>query len=261
MFCEKIVKNITTWLQNYMANSNLKTLVLGVSGGADSALVAALCDRAGIKIHGVCLPSSFNKEEEFKRALNVMLHLTETHHIVEIEPLVQLTLDACLLKNNADLTLNQKIRRGNVYARQRMILLYDIAARYNGCVLSTDNMSEYELGFWTLHGDVGDIAPIQALYKTEAYNVMTYLANLYDQEGLNLKAIALRDCITATPTDGLGITNSDLDQFGVPSYSDVDRVLKNKEEFDDNSPIIARYKASQFKRKLPVMITRDEVIL
>lgn len=56
-------------------------------------------------------------------------------------------------------------------ARCRMMYLYDIASRHKGLVMSTDNQTEYQLGFWTIHGDVGDFDPIQDLWKTEVYEL------------------------------------------------------------------------------------------
>jgi NH3-dependent NAD+ synthetase len=93
--------------------------------------------------------------------------------------------------------------------------------------MSTDNQSEYQLGFWTLHGDVGDYDPLQALWKTEVYQVAEYLKELYEKSG-NIKAAeAIADSIALTPTDGLGISGSDLDQIGASSYAEVDDILEN----------------------------------
>lgn len=61
------------------------------------------------------------------------------------------------------------IANGNLQARCRMIHLYDLAGIHGGLVMSTDNQTEYQLGFWTIHGDVGDFDPIQDLWKTEVY--------------------------------------------------------------------------------------------
>lgn len=132
------------------------------------------------------------------------------------------------------------IANGNLQARCRMMYLYDIASRHKGLVMSTDNQTEYQLGFWTIHGDVGDFDPIQGLWKTEVYGLANWLVSYYrsnkgsyvpsdntaerdkrwDMEDALIKSIAL------TPTDGLGISNSDLEQIGARSYYDVDRVLQ-----------------------------------
>lgn len=114
------------------------------------------------------------------------------------------------------------IANGNIQARLRMIYLYNLASIHNGLVMSTDNQTEYQLGFWTIHGDVGD--PIQDLWKTEVYQLAEWLKLFYYTDGD--KAVAIGESIKLTPTDGLGISNSDLDQIGAKSYNDVDRVLQ-----------------------------------
>ena len=106
-----------------------------------------------------------------------------------------------------------------------MIYLYDIAQEHNGLVLSTDNWTELMLGFWTLHGDCGDYGMIQNLWKTEVYEMAsTFVENLEEK-----RSRALLDCIEAIPTDGLGISASDLDQIGAESYKEVDEILQNFE--------------------------------
>ncbi len=92
----------------------------------------------------------------------------------------------------------------------------------HGMVLSTDNYTELLLGFWTLHGDVGDYGMIQNLWKTEVYAMARYIVNNLD----NKKAKnALQLCIDAVATDGLGITNNDLEQIQAKTYEEVDQIL------------------------------------
>lgn len=76
------------------------------------------------------------------------------------------------------------IANGNIQARCRMIHLYDIASIRKGLVMSTDNQTEYQLGFWTIHGDVGDFDPIQDLWKTEVYGLANYLQDHYKSKAL-----------------------------------------------------------------------------
>ena len=93
-----------------------------------------------------------------------------------------------------------KIRMGNIKARLRMIYLYNLASKSNGLVLSTDNFTEYMLGFWTLHGDVGDFGIIQKVLKgLELYDIARYLD-------------VPQEIIDAKPDDGLGIAGGDEDR-------------------------------------------------
>ena len=123
-----------------------------------------------------------------------------------------------------DLSYDDKIRYGNIKARYRMIYLYNLAQKFKGIVVDNDNQTEHLLGFWTINGDVGDITPLFGLFKTEVYELAKCYANSLTDEKAKK---ALQDVIDAVPTDGLGITNSDVEQFGVSSYSEVDDILMN----------------------------------
>lgn len=106
--------------------------------------------------------------------------------------------------------------------------------------MSTDNQTEYQLGFWTIHGDVGDFDPIQDLWKTEVYGLANYLQDHYKSKALealrndyketcdNYKAMscAIYNSCKLVPTDGLDISNSDLEQIGAKSYAEVDDILQ-----------------------------------
>jgi NAD+ synthetase len=245
--------------EKYMKNNpRLESVVLGVSGGIDSALVAALvapvCKKLGKAFITVSLPSATNKNDEVTRANHTMdfgsMQVVNTiEHLVD--PLVK-QLDA----DNED-PHSRKIRIGNVKARVRMILLYGIAGQFKGMVLGTDNWTEQQLGFWTLHGDVGDFSLIQYIKKTDVYRLAQWIAD-NELEG-SLKAVML-ETIKAVPTDGLGITNSDLDQIGAKSYEEVDKILEGYLEGErtrvDNieHPVIVRHLNSEFKRNNPYVV-------
>jgi len=95
---------------------------------------------------------------------------------------------------------------------------------------TTDNTTEYLLGFWSLHGDVGDYGMIQGLWKTEVYDMSEWLVN---NELIGNDAVALSSCINCQATDGLGISNTDLDQI-MPGWkgSSRDGYKKVDEIFD-----------------------------
>lgn len=252
-----VISNIRCHLEKYIAAHGIKTLVLGVSGGIDSALVAALA--APIKsaeLVGISLPSGSNKIEEVERASLICDCFCKAKKTVYIDPAHE-ALMALAAKDNEDTV--GRIASGNIKARTRMILLYDIAQRTRGMVLGTDNLTEYLLGFWTLHGDVGDYSPIQFLWKSEVYEMTRYL--IEKECGTTERAAALTACVDAVPTDGLGITNSDLDQLGAGCYEEVDKILKAhvsdkcpKKMMDH--PIMKRHVRSEFKRNNPLNISR-----
>ena len=148
-----------------------------------------------------------------------------------------------------------------------MINLYALAGLNKGMVLSTDNYTEWLTGFWTIHGDQGDFGMIQNLWKTEVYKMSEYIANNEYADDLS-RRIAITNCINAVPTDGLGISNSDLEQLGVDSYEEADaifqtyqggNVTKNDRSALNKHPLIQRFMATEHKRNNPYNIPRADI--
>lgn len=198
-------------LVRYRQDCDLSTAVVGMSGGVDSALTAAMLKAAGWSVVGVTLPINQNPEETEKgidacEALgleHLHLDLTEAHgHLVS----AMATLDPDI--DGGD-DLAHRTRRGNLAARLRMSALYDQAHRHGGIVVSTDNFSERGAGFWTLHGDVGDLSPVQSLLKSWE---VPFLAREYGVPERIWRS---------KPTDGLGIGGGDEAQIGT-SYLEWD---------------------------------------
>ena len=295
---EKTVENLRGLIKKYILKANLKSLVLGISGGIDSALMAALVkpvvDELGIPLIGRSISIQTNKEDEEERARNIgSLFCTDFTE-------VNLTDQYLVLREFDDMEgeteddIAYKIRMGNIKARMRMTYLYNLASKTGGLVLSTDNMTELLLGFWTLHGDVGDYGLIQELWKTEVYDITEWLANNSDTTG---EKDALMSTVTGNATDGLGISSTDLDQI-LPDwkdrhentrsgYSEVDVILidylkmadkllndsrisgsapsdfiKNAEMVMNmkEHPVIVRHMKSQFKRENPFNEKRENYI-
>lgn len=267
------VSKIRQILKDYIIKQNLKSLVLGVSGGIDSCLTAALakpvCDELGIPLIGVSLPALTNTEEEIKRAkLTGLAFCTEFSEINLSEHYTNLSFDINKYDNSDKMAW--KIRNGNIKARVRMIYLYNLASSRGGIVLSTDNYTEYLLGFWTLHGDVGDFGMIQELWKTEVYDMAEWIAE-NDCDFID-KRTAIEITIEAMATDGLGVTNlGDLGQImpgwegnSRDGYKIVDKKLEDYLEgnvmFSADDPVIKRHIGSAFKRVNPLNIKRSEII-
>ena len=195
-------------LKDYRVKHNIENIVVGQSGGVDSALTAALFKQAGWITHGVTMPIH-QKEEETNRGIeNIDALELEKHHFDLTEQFDSMQSFLGEFGN----TYKGQQRQGNIRARLRMITLYNLAHKLNGCVASTDNFSELAAGFWTLHGDVGDIAPIQSLTKSWEVPALADLLGVPE------------NTITAIPTDGLGISNSDADQLGM-NYLEFDILL------------------------------------
>lgn len=256
---DKLAKRIRAKMEDYLESSKLQSLVLGISGGIDSALCAALlqpvCENAGIPLIGRSITIETNKEDEIARSIAVgeafchdfqHLDLTETFYA-----------NKKLLVDFDDSQLS-KLRQGNMKARMRMMVLYDLAQLHRGMVVSTDNYTEFLTGFWTLHGDVGDFALVQHLWKTEIYALSTFLL----KEENEAQRAALQSCIDATPVDGLGISQCDCEQLGVPNYFEADKIFAAFFQGDTSlreHTLIKRYCASEYKRRNPGCISRADL--
>ena len=250
----------------YVTENNLKAMVLGISGGIDSTVVAAICHevskKTDIPLIGRSLPIK-NKEDEFSVSELVGEAFCDEFKVFNLSnsykaSLFDLCADAGLIKDCKgydwywvsdleELTGRTPIANGNLQARCRMKHLYDIASIRKGLVMSTDNQTEYQLGFWTIHGDVGDFDPIQDLWKTEVYGLANYLRDRYKSKALEAlhndyketcdkyraMSYAVYSSCKLIPTDGLGISNSDLDQIGAKDYATVDDILSRFIPFEN----------------------------
>ncbi len=261
----KAVENIRTQLYNYLNNSKLNSLVVGVSGGIDSALTVVLakpvCDKLNIPLIGRSITIVTNKPDEISRARNIGTNFCSDFKEIDLSENFNIVAKTAIedFDNENKNSFDYKIRLGNIKARLRMMYLYDLAGKNKGMVLSTDNYTELLLGFWTLHGDVGDYGMIQNIWKTEVYEMSEYLASKMKNNDM---ANALLDCVSAVATDGLGITNSDLDQIGASSYKEVDQILikllDSEKELGEykNHKVVLRKINSEFKRNNPYNIPR-----
>jgi len=265
MDCKKVTENIRKEFKDYMVKHNLKSAVLGVSGGIDSCVIAALvrpvCDEIGIRLIGRSLPIVTNKEDEINRANMVGYAFCHDYKEVSLETQYDIFNNITVeVEGKLENDIRERIRKGNIKARCRMIYLYNLAYSYNGLVLSTDNLTEELLGFFTVHGDHCDFGLMQKLWKHEVYELAEYLKN--ENISDNAKE-AIQISIEAVPTDGLGVSNSDLDQIQASSYDEVDKILESYVYNGDmtfaNHPVVKRYEASHFKRNWPIVIKRDNL--
>jgi len=264
-------RRILAHLRAYLAgHPELKSLVVGLSGGIDSALTCALAREALAQVPAVrliarSLPIETNTAGEMARAEAVGRAFSDDYRERDLS-----RAHACLVREflagtgrETDASGGERIRRGNLKARVRMAYLFDLAHASQGMVLSTDNYTELLLGFWTLHGDVGNYGMLQYLWKSEVYGLARDRVAAHARAGRRAQADALQACIDAVPTDGLGITTSDFDQIGVDSYEAADRMLidyLNGDRSLQEHPLILRHLRSAFKRLDPLSIPREAIV-
>jgi nicotinamide-nucleotide amidase len=235
----------------YREVSGRQVVVLGMSGGVDSALCAAIFSTAGYHVVGVTMPIHQDPAET-QRGIEACQALGIEHRHIDLSDQYssvvasQSTLDGGLSGGD---DRQVRIRLGNIRARLRMLTLYNLASARDAIVASTDNLSELGAGFWTLHGDVGDFSPIQALLKSWEVPSLARLNGVPEST------------VRATPTDGLGIAAGDEAQLGC-SYLEWDLMMLAvasevhipAEEQRVRSAVMGRMKATWFKRRNPLKV-------
>lgn len=194
------------FVREVVAASGLDGVVVGLSGGIDSAVSAGLAVQAlgPDKVHGICLPYRTSNPDSLRDALAVAEALGMPTETVAITSLV----DAFLAERPG----LDAVRRGNVMARARMIVLYDASQAMKRLVLGTGNRTELLLGYTTLHGDAAcGLNPVGQLYKAE----IRLLADYLDLP---------RQVLAKAPSADLWAGQADEDELGF-TYAEADRLL------------------------------------
>ena len=207
---QKEKEMIVTFLKNTFDKQRINKAIIGVSGGIDSATSFALLKEVLqpgniVVAHLYYFESKFSDMEKF--VLDAKIPQENIYHISIKEP-----VDAVIATQSIEPNEANKVRIGNIAARMRMIILYDLAKKYNALVCGTENKSENLLGYFTRFGDqASDIEPIEHLYKTQVYQLAQYLK-------------LPESVIKQEPTAGLWHGQTDEGQFGF-TYQEADQVL------------------------------------
>ena len=278
----KVFNTMVDVTARYLADHGLKTMVLGLSGGLDSTVTAAICHQVvhthpelGLKLIGVSLPCTSNTAEENDSAQRAMVAFCDEWWTENLQA------QYLLLRATCEQRLpSTPISQGNIKARLRMIYLYNIASVTGGLVMDTDNLTEHNLGFWTIHGDVADYNPIGGLWKHEVYALCHYAFTQVWPDAADPRHQALRAAHDIMPTDGNGVADGgDMAQIAPGhTYEQVDDILasyiavKGDPEAEAATVerlnadygaetverVLRRHRNSEFKRKrMPIVIPRE----
>jgi NAD+ synthase len=204
------VEVITAFIRSQAQQTGFERLVVGLSGGVDSATVAFLSARAvgADNLLAVRMPYASSSPASEADAMRVVTALGCRTERVEITPMVDPML--ALVTGGDEAAL--QVRRGNVMARQRMIVLYDRSAAFDALVVGTSNKTEALLGYGTLFGDMAAaFAPIGDLYKSQLRAVAGELG-------------VPEEIVAKPPSADLWPGQTDEDELGA-SYDDLDRIL------------------------------------
>jgi NAD+ synthase len=239
---------LTGFIRDTVHASGLRGVVLGLSGGVDSAVAASLAAEAlgAEQVLGILMPYRTSSASSRTDAGLVVTALGIRSLTVDISPMVDAYLGA---GGGSD-----RVRAGNVMARQRMIVLYDHSARETALVMGTGNKTETLLGYGTLYGDTAcAFNPLGDLYKTQVWQLASAL-------GVPPSIIAKR------PSADLWEGQTDEGELGF-TYRDVDRLLsaaidggKSDDELHAmgfSAPFVGKVRdmvrKNQFKRRLPLV--------
>ena len=219
------ISHITNWISNYAKSNSNKSfeLVVGVSGGIDSAVTSTLCAMTGIRTHVVSMPikQNFNQHNLSliqinwlkKKYDNIRTYIIDLDEVFKI---FQKTMNE----------FDSELAFANSRARLRMVTLYQIAQNYKALVVGTGNkVEDFGIGFFTKYGDGGvDISPIADCSKSQVWEMGKEL-------GVN------NEIIKAQPTDGLwDDSRNDEDQIGL-SYEQIEDAMEN-----EKSPFYEKFK-------------------
>ena len=212
----EVLKNrIVEWIKNYADSNGIRSLVVGVSGGIDSAVTSTLAAETGLITY--CIGMPLHQKEEQESLSDIHLDWlgdtywdtkTEKFDLSNLFEVFRYTMRGY---SKDDLAL------ANSRSRLRMVTLYQVAQSVGGIVVGTGNkVEDYGIGFYTKYGDGGvDIAPIADLYKSEVWELGRHL-------GINERII------NAKPTDGLWDDGrNDEDQIGA-SYADLEEAMEHR---------------------------------
>lgn len=252
-FEEEVLNSLIFGLKEYCNKLNFKKVLVGLSGGIDSALVTYIAVKAlgAANVHVVLLPSKYSSEGSITDSLKLIENLSISHSNISIQSAVDEALKNLSLEFKSSM---KGIVEENLQARIRGVYLMALANNENYLLLTTGNKSEMATGYCTLYGDMnGGLAVIADVYKTDIYRISNYVNRN--------KEIIPQNIINKPPSAELKPNQKDQDTL--PPYEILDKILRmyleeNKEvleissTFGDKSlveKIIRMVDLNEFKRK------------
>ncbi len=238
---EEDVKDLENFLKDTVEKAGAEGVVIGLSGGIDSAVVTKLCvDAIGAdKVLNVFMPSRVTPVEDYKVTAELSSIWGTEYRVVDIQPSVD-ALVAVLLSD-----AETPLERGNISARCRMTVLYNFAKKRRYLVVGTSNQSEIMMGYFTKFGDGAcDVTPLANKYKTEVRQIAAIIG-------------VPQPIIDKPPSAGLWEGQTDESEMGI-KYEDLDLMLYQMEQDRTDSQIAAdtglpKEKVSEIRKQVMSM--------
>ncbi len=258
---EREANRIAGYIRDSLATAGFRRAVLGVSGGIDSALVAALCVRAlgAENVFGMLLPCENSNPSSTAHGRQIIDMLGMPSAFLDITPMYR-----PLLAHAPDMG---SLRLGNIMSRLRMLTLYDQSVAFDGLVMGTGNRTEWLLGYFTLYGDgASALKPISHLYKCQVRALSSHLG-IPDE--IVYKAPSADLWEGQTDEADLGFSYDDADQilFLLTELGlDVEAVAGRGFDLRLVQAVQRTYRKTGFKRVMPAMLntvwqsTHDRVV-
>lgn len=239
------ILNVQNFIRNFITKTRTSGVVLGLSGGVDSAVVAMLCKNSGVNFHCLLMPAKNSSQNHFNDALELCRTHDFSHEILSIADYE----NAFFAANPDPETPHFRHRHGNFCARIRANLLYDASFSRGAVVIGTANKSERMLGYGTLHGDLAcALNPIGDFFKTEIF-AMARLLNL--PEIFTKKPPSADLFVGQSDECDLGFSYEKIDDF----LRAVFRIYPDFFERKEISADFLRDKLSEFDKNLVEKLT------
>ncbi|HOJ18661.1 MAG TPA: NAD+ synthase [Ignavibacteriaceae bacterium] len=248
-FEEEIIDALTLGIKDYCEKLKFENVILGLSGGIDSAIVTYLAVKAlgPDRVTAVLLPSEYSSEGSITDSLKLITSLGIKHELISIQPVFEEFLES-LEPVFRDVPLD--ITEENLQSRSRGVILMALSNKFRSLLLTTGNKSEIAVGYATLYGDMcGALAVIGDLYKTEVYRIANYVNRSGEVIPYNI--------ISKPPSAEL--RHNQTDQDSLPPYDILDNILRmyleENKEFNEISDIT---KLPEITRKVLALVDNNE---
>ena len=252
----KLKFDIDKWIKDYYYFHGIQSLVVGVSGGIDSAVVSTLCAKTELPTYVVRMPLESSHQNTRLSDLHAQRLVEKYDNVTNVQIELSSVYDSLLHSINWWSEAQQfdrkeftsdELANANTKSRIRMVTLYQIAGAKKGIVVGTGNkVEDYGIGFYTKYGDGGvDIAPIADLYKTEVRELGWHLG-------------VMDEILDAKPTDGLWDDGrTDVNQLGM-SYLELEDAMKDPSNKNHKKYLEIRKRNLHKMNPIPVCKMKDD---